>query len=136
VISAAEYSSPSEYLAGLFSGITGSRRFNVVEHLANAEWDGAIEEAQKADETHLVRYLCFVKALYEGGTQQQAGDVVGLTFDTQLVWSVDFLTNQFFSPLIGDKQHLHLPVLRSILGGEMISLRRMAKTSQSTKGVA
>jgi len=59
-----------------------------------------------------------------------------LTFDTQLSQGVDFLPDQFFSLLIGEKQHLHLSVLRSILDDKMISVGRLEKTSRSTKGVA
>jgi putative transposase len=65
----------------------GLRRFKVVEHLSNTELDEAIEEAQKADETRLVRRLCFVKGLYEGKTQQQAGDAVGVSQPTSSRWA-------------------------------------------------
>ncbi|MFC6977168.1 IS630 family transposase [Halomicroarcula sp. GCM10025709] len=65
----------------------GSRRFEVVEHLLNAELDQAIDDAQKADETHLVRRLCFVKNLYEGKTQQQAGAAVGVSQPTSSRWA-------------------------------------------------
>ena len=53
--------------------MNASRRFTVVEHLSNAELNEAIDVAQQADETHLVRRLCFVKNLYEGKTQPTAG---------------------------------------------------------------
>jgi len=64
-----------------------SRRFELVEHLSNPELDEAIEEAQKADETRLVRRLCFVKGLHEGKTQQQAGDAVGVSQPTSSRWA-------------------------------------------------
>jgi putative transposase len=67
--------------------MTGVRRFTVVEHLSNAELSEAIEEAQQADETGLVRRLCFVKALYEEITQQQAGDAVGVSQPTSSRWA-------------------------------------------------
>ena len=58
-------SATDEYSASVFSTMTGVRRFEVVEHLSNTELDEAIEEAQQADETRLVRRLCLVKSLYE-----------------------------------------------------------------------
>ncbi|MDS0220944.1 helix-turn-helix domain-containing protein [Haloarcula sp. S1AR25-5A] len=64
-----------------------SGRFAVVEHLSNAELDDAIEAAQKADETRLVRRLFFVKNLYEGHTQQQAGAAVGVSQPTSSRWA-------------------------------------------------
>ena len=65
----------------------GVRRFAVVEHLSETELDQAIDEAQKADETRLVRRLCFVKNLYEGKTQQQAGAAVGVSQPTSSRWA-------------------------------------------------
>ncbi|WP_224827926.1 hypothetical protein, partial [Saliphagus infecundisoli] len=47
--------------------MSGSRRFELVEHLSNGELDQAINAAQKADETCLVRRLCFVKISTRGG---------------------------------------------------------------------
>jgi len=67
--------------------MNASRRFTVVEHLSNAELDDAIDAAQKADETRLVRRLCFVKNLYEGKTQQQAGAAVGVSQPTSSRWA-------------------------------------------------
>ena len=67
--------------------MNASRRFTVVEHLSNAELDDAIDAAQKADETRLVRRLCFVKNLYEGNTQQQAGTAVGVSQPTSSRWA-------------------------------------------------
>jgi len=63
------------------------RRFAVVEHLSNTELDEAIEAAQQADETRLVRRLCFVKRLYDGDTQQQAGAAVGVSQPTSSRWA-------------------------------------------------
>ncbi|GCF14482.1 hypothetical protein Harman_24170 [Haloarcula mannanilytica] len=59
----------------------------VVEHLSPAELDRAINEAQAADETRLVRRLCFVKNLYQGKTQQQAGNTVGVSQPTSSRWA-------------------------------------------------
>ena len=67
--------------------MAGVRRFEVVEHLSNMELNQAIEEAQKADETRLVRRLCFVKTLYDGKTQQQAGEAVGVSQPTSSRWA-------------------------------------------------
>jgi putative transposase len=67
--------------------MSGSCRFEVVEHLSPTELDRAINEAQKADETRLVRRLCFVKNLYNGQTQQQAGDAVGVSQPTSSRWA-------------------------------------------------
>lgn len=64
-----------------------SRRFELIEHLSNTELDRAINEAQKADETCLVRRLCFVKSLYDGKTQQQAGEAVGVSQPTSSRWA-------------------------------------------------
>ncbi|MFA9416364.1 hypothetical protein [Natrinema sp. HArc-T2] len=44
-----------------------------MRHLSEKELDQAIEAAQKADETRLVRRLCFIKNLYQGDTREQAG---------------------------------------------------------------
>lgn len=59
--------------------IKSGQRGLLVGHLSEAGIEQAIEDAQKADETRLVRRLCFVKALYEGKTQQHAGDAVGVS---------------------------------------------------------
>ena len=40
-----------------------SPRGLLVKHLTETELDHAVKEAQKADETYLVRRLCFVDAL-------------------------------------------------------------------------
>ncbi|MFC4247579.1 transposase [Natribaculum luteum] len=67
--------------------MAGARRFEIVEHLTNTELNQAIEEAQKVDETRLVRRLCFVKNLYDGKTQQQAGEAVGVSQLTSSRWA-------------------------------------------------
>lgn len=67
--------------------MNGSRRFEVVEHLSNAELDGAIDAAQQADETRLARRLCVMKHLYEDKTQQQAGAAVGVSQPTSSRWA-------------------------------------------------
>ena len=64
-----------------------SRRGQLVRHLSEAKLDQAIEEAQKADETRLVRRLCFVKNLYQGDTREQAGKRVGIARFTTRRWA-------------------------------------------------
>lgn len=64
-----------------------SRRFEVVEHLSEDELKQAIDDAQSAGDSHLVRRLCFVKGLYAGMTQQQAGDAVGVSQPTSSRWA-------------------------------------------------
>jgi putative transposase len=77
----------AEYSDNVFSLMERSRRFELVEHLSDAELDRAIDEAQKADETRLVRRLCFIKNLYGGKTQQQAGEAVGVSQPTSSRWA-------------------------------------------------
>lgn len=64
-----------------------SRRGQLVRHLSGAELDQAIEDAQKADETRLVRRLCFVKNLYQGDTRTEAGERVGISRSTTRRWA-------------------------------------------------
>lgn len=64
-----------------------SQRGRLVRHLSEAELDRAIEDAQKADETRLVRRLCFVKNLYQGDTRKQAGNRVGISLSTTQRWA-------------------------------------------------
>jgi len=51
--------------------MNASRRFTVVEHLPDAELDDAIDAAQLADETRLVRRLCFVKNFHQQSPSQE-----------------------------------------------------------------
>lgn len=67
--------------------MNGSRRFKIVEHVSSEELDREIDKAQKTDETHLVRRLCFVKNLYNGQTQQEAGEAVGVSQPTSSRWA-------------------------------------------------
>jgi len=67
--------------------MNASLRFTVIEHLSTAELNEAIDVAQQADETRLVRRLCYVKNLYEGKTQQQAGAAVGISQLTSSRWA-------------------------------------------------
>jgi len=53
------------------------RRIEVVRHLSEDQLDKAINEAQKADETRLVRRLCFVKNLYFDDSTKTAAQRVG-----------------------------------------------------------
>jgi len=55
--------------------------------LTETELDQAVEDAQKADETRLVRRLCFVKNLYHGDTRMEAGDRVGISKSTTGRWA-------------------------------------------------
>lgn len=64
-----------------------SPRGLLLKHLTEIELDHAIEEAQKADETRLVRRLCFVKNLYQGDTRMEAGDRVGISRSTTRRWA-------------------------------------------------
>ena len=64
-----------------------TQRGQVVRHLSEAELDQAIQEAQKADETRLVRRLCFIKNLYQGDTRKQAGRRVGISRSTTRRWA-------------------------------------------------
>ena len=115
-----------------------SRRFELIEHLSNTELDRAINEAQKADETCLVRRLCFVKGLYDGKTQQQAGEAVGVSQPTSSA-----------GPARGIKTVLRACAHASAAGGrrrsprhsgkkfvlylKMVNLGRHARSSHSSK---
>ena len=50
-----------EHLESLSSSMKTNRRGLLVKHLSGGELDQAIADAQKADETRLVRRLCYVK---------------------------------------------------------------------------
>ena len=65
----------------------GTRRFDVVEHLSEAELDTAINEAQRADEARLVRRLCFVKNLYAGDVLEEAARRVGVSQANSSRWA-------------------------------------------------
>jgi transposase len=64
-----------------------SQRSHLMRHLSESELDQAIEEAQKGDETRLVRRLCFIKNLYQGDTRKQAGRRVGISRSTTRRWA-------------------------------------------------
>ncbi|WP_089649966.1 IS630 family transposase [Halobacterium hubeiense] len=64
-----------------------TQRGELVRHLSEAELEQAIEEAQSADETRLVRRLCFIKNLYQGDTRKQAGRRVGISRSTTRRWA-------------------------------------------------
>ncbi|WP_425311095.1 helix-turn-helix domain-containing protein [Halococcus dombrowskii] len=64
-----------------------NQRGLLVKHLSSDELDRAIADAQKADETHLVRRLCYVKNLYAGDTREEAGDRVGISPSTTRRWA-------------------------------------------------
>lgn len=69
------------------NSMNGRRRFNVIEHLSEAELDTAINEAQKADEARLVRRLCFVKNLYAGDVLEEAARRVGVSQANSSRWA-------------------------------------------------
>ncbi len=59
----------------------------LMKHLTETELDREINDAQKADETSLVRRLCFVKYLYQGDTRKEAGNRVGISRSTTRRWA-------------------------------------------------
>jgi len=67
--------------------MNASPRGLLVKHLSDSELDQAIAEAQKADETRLVRRLCYVKNLYAGDTRKEAGRRVGISRSTTRRWA-------------------------------------------------
>lgn len=58
----------------------------VVRHLDEDELAGAIDDAQKAGKTRLVRRLCFIRNLYEGDSITEAADRVGVAQPTGTRW--------------------------------------------------
>jgi len=66
--------------------MTTSRRIEIQTHLSEDQLDIALSEAQKADETRLVRRLCFVKNLYLGDSTQIAARRVGVSRRTGDRW--------------------------------------------------
>ena len=67
--------------------MNSSSRGLLLRHLTETELDQAVEDTQKADETRLVRRLCFVKNLYHGDTRMEAGDRVGISRSTTGRWA-------------------------------------------------
>jgi len=67
--------------------MNNSQRGLLVRLLSKKELDQAIEAAQKADETRLVRRLCFIKNLYQGDTREQAGRRVVISRSTMRRWA-------------------------------------------------
>ena len=63
------------------------RSKDVKRHLNEKELDAAIDEAQKAEETRLVRRLCLIKNLYAGDSVTEAADRVGVTQPTASRWT-------------------------------------------------
>lgn len=96
----------------------GSRRFDVIEYLSEAELDTAINEAQKANEARLVRRLCFVKNLYAGDVLEEAARRVGVSQANSSRWAhawndagVDGLRPRFGGgrpPKLSDEQFAEL----------------------------
>ena len=62
------------------------RQTDLVKHLSEDELDTAIDDAQKADETRLVRRLCFIKNVYLGDTNEMAARRVGVSHPTGGRW--------------------------------------------------
>jgi transposase len=62
------------------------RRTEIVRHLSENQLDAAIDDVQKADETRLVRRLCFVKNVYLGDTNRMAARRVGVSHPTGGRW--------------------------------------------------
>jgi len=60
---------------------------DVKKHLSEEELDAAIDDAQKADETRLVRRLCLIKNLYAGDSITEAATRVGVTQPTASRWT-------------------------------------------------
>jgi putative transposase len=60
-----------------------------VSHIVDfREWlEQVIEDVQKADETRLVRRLCYIKNLYQGDTREEAGERVGISRATTHRWA-------------------------------------------------
>ena len=91
---------------------------DILRHLSEAELDQAISNAQTADETRLVRRLCFVKNLYAGDTREEAGRCVGVSQPTSSRWAhawnhtgVDGLRPSFGGgrpPKLSDEQFVEL----------------------------
>ncbi len=64
-----------------------SSRGLLLKHLTETELNREIKDAQKADETRLVRRLCFVKNLYQDDTRKEAGNRVGISRSTTRRWA-------------------------------------------------
>lgn len=60
---------------------------DVKKHLTEKELDAAIDDAQKADETRLVRRLCLIKNLYAGDSITEAATRVGVAQPTASRWT-------------------------------------------------
>ncbi|TMT87008.1 IS630 family transposase [Haloterrigena sp. H1] len=63
-----------------------TRQTEMVKHLSEKQLDEAINEAQKADETRLVRRLCFIKNVSLGDTDKMAARRVGASQPTGGRW--------------------------------------------------
>lgn len=58
----------------------------IERHLTEEELDGAIDEAEQANEPRLVRRLCFIKNLYAGDAPEEAATRVGMSQSTSSRW--------------------------------------------------
>jgi len=63
-----------------------TRRTELVKHLSEQQLDDAINDAQKADETRLVRRLCFIKNIFLDDTETLAARRVGVSQPTGGRW--------------------------------------------------
>ena len=59
---------------------------DLVRHLDETELSDAIDDAQKAEQTRLVRRLCFIRNLYKGDSVTEAADRVGVAQPTGSRW--------------------------------------------------
>jgi len=64
-----------------------AQRGKLVRHLTETELDQSIVDAQSADESHLVRRLCYIKNLYQGDSRREAGRRVGISRSTTRRWA-------------------------------------------------
>jgi len=70
--------------------MTTGRRIEAVRKLSGEQLDTAINDAQKADETRLVRRLCFIKNLYFGDSTKIAAQRVGVSRFTGDRWLAEW----------------------------------------------
>jgi putative transposase len=131
-----------------------NRRGQLVKHLTENERQKAIKDAQKADETRLVRWLCYIKNLYRGDTREEASESVGIPRATTHRWArawkeggVDGLRPNFDGgrpPKLTPAQFMELSEVlelgnrgrheRSTHSSENATASRMAHLSQKLRG--
>ena len=67
--------------------IESTPRKQIERHLTEKQLNEAVDEAQSAEEAHLVRRLCFVKNIYAGDDTKEAASRVGVSQSTGSRWS-------------------------------------------------